>query len=260
NTPWTRTGENGGFTITRRHGPANRLAVIAKDPVFWVVFRASLRKADEVEIKLPAAGRLVVSCDFPPQSEVEGEIQLTKIAETDRQKAESVRFKESRFSLKTPSEIGYQQLPPGFYDVQCIKQIKMGRDAVLNTCVGQQFVKIESGKRANIRFEHKVGQPLSGVVRGLEDIELNYAHVLISRRDPEELPEDERNFARPFVFFDVVPINPDGRFTTDPIPPGRYSAELRASTWKLPQWSGAVSFTVPNSGNPPIIEITAAEN
>ena len=63
--PSTRTDKNGAFTITRKQGTADRLAVIAEDPLFWVVSRDSLMQADNVEIKLPAAGSLAIQCDLP---------------------------------------------------------------------------------------------------------------------------------------------------------------------------------------------------
>ncbi len=63
--PSTKTNAKGEFTIERKKGTANRLAVIAHDPLFWVVSRKTLPRRVDVEIKLPQAGSLEVTCDLP---------------------------------------------------------------------------------------------------------------------------------------------------------------------------------------------------
>jgi hypothetical protein len=70
-----------------------------------------------------------------------------------------------------------------------------------------------------------------------------------------------------YIAFDVIPITSDGRFTTDPIPPGKYSAHLFAMLASTPRlssqssdFSGNVSFTVPEEGELPKVELVAKAN
>lgn len=130
----------------------------------------------------------------------------------------------------------------------------------------RRLVQIEAAKRANLRFERKAGQPLSGLVRGLEDVELRYAYVAINHLGPEELGEDGKR-GRRYIAFDVIPIASDGHFTTDPIPAGDYTAHLFAVLASAPElsstsadFSGSVSFSVPEQGELPKVELVAKPN
>ena len=106
----------------------------------------------------------------------------------------------------------------------------------------RRLVKIESAKRTIIRLERGIGQPLSGQVRGLENVDLRYAHLTISTLGPEEvLGNDGRRSRLLMSHFDVIPITSEGRFTTDPIPPGKYSASLFAVLASTPQLSSQSS-------------------
>ena len=66
--------------------------------------------------------------------------------------------------------------------------------------------------------------------------------------------------------FDVVPIRPDGKFTTDPIPPGKYEIAVYAtSAQRLKQpnpqydYDGRFEFTVPDNGEMPEVVFDAQE-
>src|SRR5262249_16932796 len=128
-------------------------------------------------------------------------------------------------------------------------------------------VTIESAKRANIRFERRIGRRLSGLVRGLENVELRYAHITIHSFGPEEVYGNDGKRARMLVAFDVIPLASEGRFKTDPMPPGKYSASLFAVLASTPRLSsqssdftGELSFTVPEKGDMPQVEIAAKRN
>lgn len=264
--PSTRTDKHGAFTITRKQGSADRLGVIAEDPLFWVVSRKSLPQGNDVELKLPAAGSLAVHCDLPGKpSKLPVMIELTTFDGASRI-TDSLRFHMSSFSLQNPGEKLFEHLPPGQYAVQRYQQTKTGSNSVLETGADRQLVKIESAKRANIQFERKTGRPLSGVVRGLEDVELRYAYLTIRHPGPEEILGEDGKLARMYVAFDVIPIDADGRFTTDPIPPGDYLADLFALLASTPQLSsqsadyfGSATFTVPQEGELPKVEVIAKQ-
>ena len=265
--PSVRTDKNGAFAIARRQGTADRLAVIAEDPLFWVVSRKSLKQADHVDITLPQAGSLAIQADFPskpPKLPVMIELKTFDGLDWD---TDSLRFHMSSFSLANPGETVFEHLPPGQYSVQRFEETKTDRNTVTISGADRRLIKIESAKRAIVRLERRIGQPLSGRVRGLEDVELRYAHLTISSIGPEEVVGKDGRRGRLYSAFDVIPITPEGRFTTDPIAPGKYSANLFAVLASTPQlssqssdFSGGLSFTVPEKGDMPRVEIVAKAN
>ncbi len=265
--PSTRTDKDGGFAITRQQGTANRLGVIADDPLFWVVSRESLPQDDHVEVRLPAAGSLAVACDLPGKpSQLPVMIEL-KTFKGASGITDSLRFHISNFSVENPGEKSFEHLPPGQYAVQRYQETKTGPRGVLMSGADRQLAEIESAQRATIRFERKTGRPLSGLVRGLEDVKLRYAYVTINSLGPEEVLGQDGRLGRMGIAFDVIPITSEGRFTTDPIPPGDYTAFLFAVLASTPElssqsadYSGTVRFTVPESGDLPKVELVAKAN
>jgi beta-lactamase regulating signal transducer with metallopeptidase domain/thiol-disulfide isomerase/thioredoxin len=259
-----RTDKNGAFTITRKQGTSDRLGVIADDPLFWVVSRKSLSQGDNIEIKLPASGSLAVHCDLPGKPPKMPVMVESKTFDGVIWNTDWLRFHMSTFTLDNPGETLFEHLAPGQYAVQRQVETKTGPNSVLLTGADRELVQIESAKRANVRFERKTGRPLSGQVRGLEDVDLRYAYLTIHRLGPEEVLGNDGKLGRMYVAFDVIPITSDGRFTTDPIPPGKYTADLFAVLASAPQlsstssdFSGNVSFTVPVEGELPKVEFDA---
>jgi thiol-disulfide isomerase/thioredoxin/protocatechuate 3,4-dioxygenase beta subunit len=265
--PSTRSEKNGDFTITNKQGAANRLAIIAEDPLFWVVSRKSLGQADNVEIKLPSAGSLAVHCDLRGKPTRQPVMIELKSFDGVTWNTDSLRFHMSTYKLDNPGETAFDHLPPGHYAVQRYVETKTGANSVLMTGADRRLVQIESAKQASIHFERLIGQPLSGLVKGLEAVDLRYAYLKIDHPGPDEVFGNDGKRNRMYVAFDVLPIGSDGRFTTDPIPPGKYSAMLfavRASTPQLSSqssdFSGDVSFTVPETGDLPKVELVAKAN
>ncbi len=265
--PSTRTGKNGEFTITRKMGDADRLAVIAEDPLFWVVSRSSLKQDGSIDIKLPESGSLAVHCDIPGKSPKQPVIIELRSFDGIVWNTDFLRFHASTFTLANPGETVFEHLPPGHYAVQRRQMTQTGPNRNLMTSADRRLIEIESAKRGSIEFERKIGKPLSGQVQGLEKAELRYAHLTISYPGPEEVLGKDGKRNRMIVAFDVIPITADGRFTTDPIPPGKYTAELFVVLASTPQlssqtsdFSGRSSFTVPEEGEMPLVEIVAKAN
>jgi RNA polymerase sigma factor (sigma-70 family) len=262
--PSTRTNQKGEFRIERRKGPANRLAVISTDPLFWVVTRKSLPQGDNVEIKLPVSGSLAIHCDLPskaPKQPVEIE---SRILEGVGWSADVLRFHFSTFSVTNPGETVFEHLPPGQYVVQRYQQIPMGKNSTLACDCDRQLAKVASNHRAAVRFERKIGRPLEGRVRGLENTKLRYAYVAIRYPGPEEQLEANGRRGQILICFDMIPISSDGRFTTAPIPPGKYILFLDAVRASTPEKSiqgsdfdGQVDFTIPERGEMPKVEVVA---
>ncbi|MHC5539755.1 M56 family metallopeptidase, partial [Singulisphaera rosea] len=260
----TRTDRDGSFTVTRKQGPANRLAVIAKDPLLWVVPRSGLQQVDKVEVKLPPSSRLAIRSDFPNKPRKLPVMIELKSWDGSAWNADSLRFHMSFFSLNNPGETVFEHLPPGHYTVQRFEETKSSGNSVLMSGADRRLIQIEPAKRALLSLERKLGRPLSGQVRGLEGVELREAYLTISQVGPEEVLDTDGRRGRMIVTYDVVPVTPQGRFTIDPIPGGEYSADLfavRASTPRLSSqssdFSAGSSFTVPERGDAPKVEFVA---
>ncbi len=262
--PSTRTNQKGEFHIERKKGTADRLVVIAKDPLQWVVPRKSLTQGDNVEIRLPASGSLAIHCDLPGKAAKQPvEIELRSV-EGKGWSNDILRFHFGSYSVANPGETVFEHLPPGQYRVEREEQTPTGRNRELATGSDRQLAKVESNKRASIRFERKGGRPLTGRVRGLENVALRHAHVTIMYAGPEEQLEANGRRGRIMTAFDVIPIKADGRFTTDPIPPGEYMLFLSAVRVSTPEQSSQQSdfnaqltFKVPQRGDPPKVEVVA---
>ncbi|MFN7450593.1 MAG: M56 family metallopeptidase [Pirellula sp.] len=262
NLPSTRTNANGEFSITREQGEADRIAVIANDPIFWVVPRSDLKQADMIELKLPAAGKLAVHCELPNNSP-ELPVTIESLSfDGLTWKRDILIFDSSNYSLVNPGEKIFEQLPPGQYAVQFHEKSKTDRSSTPLIGMDRKLVEVTSGSQSNVNFDRKIGRPLHGRVLGLENVELKCAFLTIRSKGPDEVWDMNGRRIRRTVAFGVIPIESNGQFTTDPIPPGKYDAELyaiRASTPLLSRQSsdffGRDEFTVPEQGELPKVEI-----
>ena len=260
----TRTDVKGQFSLKRLTGSANRLAVIADDPLFWVVFRNGLPNDGEVKIVLPQSGNLTVHCDLPgkPQK-VPLNIQVHTFNELGWD-SDFLRFHFADQTVENPGDAVFENLPPGKCAVERNQLVQTGERSQLINLADRQLVDIESNKAANVRFAHNVGKPLTGRVRGLENVELGFSHVTISHFAPKEILSKDGRRGGMATAFDVVPIHSDGNFTTDPIPPGKYWVELHAISSQAAKKSSdqfdyysRFEFTVPENREMPSIEFDA---
>jgi RNA polymerase sigma factor (sigma-70 family) len=262
--PSTRTDAKGEFRIKRDKGTADRLAVIAEDPLLWVVSRKSLGPGEPVEIKLPPSGSLAITCALPGKAAKQPvEIELRTFDGASWNK-NVLRFHESVFAVPNPGERVFDHLPPAQYSVERAEETPTGKNSVLMTSADRHLVKVEPNQRATIHFQRKAGRPLVGQVRGLENVDLRYAHVTIGHWGPEEEPDRNGRRTRYFTAFQVLPITSDGRFTTDPIPPGKYILDLfavRSATLEQSSqgsdFDGRLQFTVPEKGEISKVEVLA---
>jgi RNA polymerase sigma factor (sigma-70 family) len=263
--PSVRTNARGEFRIQRSKGNADRLAVISADPLLWVVARKSLPHGNNLEIKLPPSGNLSIHCDLPGKA-AKLPVLLNLRTFGVEWDSDSLRFNEVDDSLLNPGDTVFKHLPPGIYAVEWDQQVPTGNDGVGMNLSDRQLVKVESSKTAVIRFQRKLGRPLSGQVRGLEKVDLRYATLSISYAGPEERDRSGRAYHR-MTGFECISINSDGHFKTDPIPPGKYILDVFAVRSSTPRQSyqnadfrAQMAFTVPESGPVPELVIVARPN
>ncbi len=248
--PSTRTDENGEFSIRRSDKPGNRLAVISSDPLLWIVSGDKL-KGRVVGIRLPASGSLSIQCDLPRKpATLPIHIQL-RTFDGINWNTDVLGYHWGNYSIKNPGESVFDNLPPARYSVERVEETQTGDRRILMTPSERQLVDVVSNECATVAFNRKVGRPIAGRVRGLEDTNLSYAYVSIRYWGPREQSGRRRDTA-----FDVIPIKSDGRFTIDPIPPGDYRLDVFAvrRTTVNPRRSdyhGRLSFTVTREGELP---------
>jgi RNA polymerase sigma factor (sigma-70 family) len=264
--PSARTNQQGKFRIRRQQGKADRLAVIADDPLFWVVSRKSLARGDELDIRLPPSGSVAVHCDLPGKAAKQPVMIVLRTFDGVEWDADALRFHEGMFSVPNPGETVFEHLPPAVYSVERGEKVQTGSNHVLLNLADRQLTKVEANQRAAVRFEHRVGRPLAGQVRGLENVELRYALVTIRYAGPEERQRNGQTY-RQYTAFEVIAVGSDGRFRTDPMPPGKYLADLFAVRSSTPEQStqqadffGHLDFTVPDRGDLPELVVIAKPN
>jgi beta-lactamase regulating signal transducer with metallopeptidase domain/thiol-disulfide isomerase/thioredoxin len=260
--PSTRTNQNGEFRIERKKGSANRLAVIAGDPLFWEVNRHDLPQNGDVELKLPSSGSLTIHCDLPGKPQKQAvEIELRTFDDVDWN-TDLFRFHFSEAKVLNPGDTVFEHLPPARYSVERVQFVPTSNNAQLMTMTDRQLAKVESNRQTTISIGRKSGRPLIGRVQGLKDEDLRFALLTIRYWGPEEQPGQNGKPSRGATAFEVIPITSHGEFTTDPIPPGKYWAELFAVKSESPNqsqsdFSGHLDFSVPETGEMPKVEVVA---
>jgi hypothetical protein len=262
------TDKEGQFRVRTGDESANRIAVISRDLLLWVVPRKAFASADDVTITLPKPGSLTVHVDLPGKpAKQELYIELRTFDGVDWE-PDLVAFQGSYFAVDNPGKRTYPNLPPAQYTVEREAYISMGLGrGTLGANCERQLVAVESGKQASVRFKHDVGPPIEGHVKGLENIDLAYAKVDISYLGPvERRGHHAEGRVRIYTNFDAIPIKADGHFLSDPVPPGKYwialsaegaSTPSAASDRTITRFGGKAKVTIPENGGVQHIEIVA---
>ena len=111
----TRTNANGEFSLQRKAGAADRLAIIADDPLFWEVACRDLPQNGDLQITLPRSGSLSLVADLPAkpggQNEQAAEIDL-RTFDGVNWTPDLFRFHFGSFPLPTNGDNLFEHLPP----------------------------------------------------------------------------------------------------------------------------------------------------
>ena len=152
--PSVRTDKDGAFTITRKQGTANRLAVIAEDPLFWVVSRNSLTHDGNLELKLPESGSLAVHCNLPDKPSK----QLVNIERINNNRDSDVlRFHFASCSVPNPGDRVFEHLPPGRYTLQCFFEPRKDDKSRTISAADLQLADVTPSARAVGSLRAKAG-------------------------------------------------------------------------------------------------------
>lgn len=262
--PTARTNSNGEFSIVQTSGTANRVAIIADNPLLWVVSRQSQQSGENAVIRLPASGSIAVRCDLPGKPATQPIMIMLKTFDGIEWNPDVLRFHWASFAVTNPGETIFEHLPPGTYSVEREQRINIANNEIISAAADRQLVEVESEKCTIVKIERNNGKPLVGRVLGLESVDLRVAHITVMYPGPEEGLKKNGQRARIMTAFEIIPITSSGEFTTDPIPPGQYSLQLfaiRSSTPRQgvqrPDFSGGKQLIIPETGGNPEVRVIA---
>ncbi len=274
-----KTDADGKFTVTGLGGDATYLAVSC--PAFdHLVVPAPPMDGGDFVIRLPQPGKLVVHFDIagardsaqvlvrpaPPEAGTSGpQFQVAQAGVVYQRGA----------VLKRRDELVFDNLPPGDYIVERMKDFESVYGVVTAAALDRSIVKTASGQAATVDFVRPKGAAVSGQVVGLDRPELRTvtpARVLVT---VERANETHNNAPNPL--FDAVDLGtifrygdaPEGKFTTERLPPGQY--RIRANLFddsrsdlttldKPPLFAGETLVTVSDDGQPPPVKIELQKN
>ena len=264
--PSVKTDEQGRFTLRRPGTAANRVAVVSERILLWEVPLDRIPDVDAAAIKLPEPGAIRIRCDIPRQPAKQEFQVFLRTFDGDDWEPDIIYLRG--VEVPNPGEAVIDALPPAKYIAERVNNTDHGSWGILMTMCERRLLPVAAGRTTDTEYNRKTGRPVTGRVRGLEGVKLRYAEVSVGMLGPEEAPRPRGGRTRFFTHFDVMPIGPDGRFTTPPLPPGattsRFSPYERrrrgpGSTRASTATSAAARINVPERGDVQPVEIVAKE-
>ncbi len=259
-----KTDAGGRFSLRRHTSSADRIVVVCQQMLLWKVTHEKVIDSKNVEITLPEPIALTIHSDIPEKSAMQEFWIVCRMSDRVDWKSDSILYRQIK--VPNPGEKTLQPLPPGRYAVERINFTPQGSKSnrVSMAMCERRLLSVAAGKHTDVTFDRKVGRRIEGRVRGLENLKLRYATVTIGYWGPEELFEPGGKKSRIQTHFDVIPIGPDGVFTTPPLPANQYDFQLWATLAATPeQESGRADFdgrtkaAIPETGDIPKVEIVA---
>lgn len=174
-----------------------------------------------------------------------------------------------RFSrLKNGDSLTLSDLPAGEYLVaryRLVDIVHEGTGKAQNSVyLDRQWIEVAEGETKSIDVSRPAGHPISG--RVLIPADLNF-NTLVVHVCSENATSSGSFSHRDVMHFDALNTDVDGKFTTEPLPPGRYKVlvegyanhSLSLSGEIVPRWEGSAQVTVTESNVPAASEVTLRE-
>ena len=251
--PKTVTDADGRFLVHGAKGKATRVIVSAPSLQLW---NAPLpQEGESATIRLPQPARLVLKYDIEGDvPEVQGHVHMKTWEMADWKGV--VEFRPEP-TVPNGGQVVLDGLPPGPYDVARQKMVRVG-DCGYGTFCDRRFLTLAAGETKTVEFVRRKAYPITGSVTGLP--EGGVPGVLLIVR-----PFGGGDGLVPGAF-DALRCDPNGRFRTVPIPPGRYTIEATASKplprsarfstgLRRPDFVGSADVTVPEDRPPAAVTI-----
>ena len=260
--PSVKTDARGRFSSRRPGSPANRIAVVSRQMLLWEVARDEVPDGNDLVITLPRPVALTIHAAIPEKPAKQEFWIVGRLLRRVDWESDCLFYREVQ--VPNPGALAVPSLPPAQYAIERINMTSQGSRGQLMTPCERRLLPIEAGKREDVTFDRKMGRRVEGRVLGLEGVKLRDAAVTIGFLGPEELFKPGGKPSRLFTHFDVIPIGPDGRFSTPPLPPNTYDFRLSAMRATTPNvdgqsydFSGSASVVVAEAGEIPPVEIVA---
>jgi beta-lactamase regulating signal transducer with metallopeptidase domain/Leucine-rich repeat (LRR) protein len=262
------TDAAGRFELPGGGRSAKAIAVSAPNVDLWVVPPPKPDTTDELTIKLPEPGRLIVKYDIDG-SPAKAPLSLQMVTWETPPLDPSWKGIDNIHELTVPNkgDITIEHLPPGKYTLARIMP------AEANHSVGRFFddrreITVQSGKTAKVVYIRDRGTPVEGQITGLKEGMLAgiYPGAIVAVRPTKVTGPLESGASMEEPIFDIVVCGPDGKFKTPRLLPGEYAViaeafeaekpENRAmSGIRAPTFVGRTTVTVPEAGPPPTVTI-----
>ncbi len=211
-------------------------------------------------------GRIIVKYDISGAEE-DGKISVQHIGGRDvigTVEAYGLKF----IPLKIGGKLDIKNLIAGDYQVGRHRQVEIDPSRISRgLLLDRQPFKLGAQETKSIEFVRPNGKAVSGRVVNMKDVgrgKVVFYACSNNARDAESLSNLE------VTVFDARNCDADGAFRTEPLSPGKYvilveayqpltPEQLRQSGGIRPRFVGAVHITVPETGEPPAVEVTLKE-
>jgi beta-lactamase regulating signal transducer with metallopeptidase domain len=257
-----KTDDQGRFIVRDSASASNRVAVVS-DRV-WLTEVPLERISDRADatIRLPEPGSIRIRCDIPHKpAKQEFQVTLRTVDGVDWE-PDVIYMRD--LDVPNPGQEVIGSLPTAQYVIERINSIDRGSWGTLATFCERTLVPVATGRTTDVDFDRRIGRPVTGRVRGLDNVKLRFAYVSVGYLGPPEAPSPQGRRQQMLTHFDVIPIGLDGRFVTPPLPPGHYDFELSAlhaatprAEVQSPDFQGNAQIDVPAEGEIPPVEIVA---
>ena len=286
------TDAEGRFTVTGIGGDAKYLAISCQTLDLWIVPAPASESLGEFEIRLPQAGKLVVRFDIPGGGDQARFVVRPFVQQplhgdgrgqawrydymarwNDNQAGVDYGLKRT---VKPVSESTLDNLPPGDYVIERIKELAAVYGVVTTARLERTIVKIVSGQSATVDFAWHKGTSVSGHLVGLDRPEMRKVtptrvFVTVAKASESGGSQTPRDNAQNSLV-DAIDAGtifqngdaPDGKFTTDRLAPGQYritanlyddSQDDLTTLDNSPLFAGEALVTVADDGQPPPVKI-----
>jgi beta-lactamase regulating signal transducer with metallopeptidase domain/Leucine-rich repeat (LRR) protein len=262
------TDANGRFELPGGGSSAKAIAVSAPNVDLWVVPPPKSDAADDLTIKLPEPGRLIVKYDIDG-SPAKVPLSLQMVTWESPPLDPSWNGIDNIHAIDAPNkgELTIDHLPPGKYTLARVMP------AEANHSVGRFFddrreITVRPGKTATAEYIRDRGTAVEGQITGLTKDMLAgiYPGAIVAVRPTKVTEPLESHASMEEPIFDIVVCGPDGKFKTPRLMPGEYAIiaeafeaekpENRAmSGIRAPTFLGRTVVTVPEAGPPPSVTI-----
>jgi hypothetical protein len=251
---WT-TNEKGEFELSVGE---SRTLVISTDELDVHVFPLK-EKLTDLEIRLPAPGKLVIDYDIAG-ADSPSMMFMQRLHDGDKtwQGVDVMR----NFKIENGKQLVLKNAVPGKYQIARQRLLVVdGRGH--HPFMDRQQIEVLSGKSTNIAFVRNAGTSIEGTVTKIKEKGIKGAFVRVKNLKPVDELDKRFNSTKTL---DAQICLVDGKFKTSLLSPGKYQIEVTAyapmdpnagfrSGIEQPKFVTKQEVTIPETGPPVVVEM-----